>query len=265
MPIDHIDKTRSVLWIVSIDAIGHADVGRVHQERRGPADERQVLRRGVEVVATIGAGGDLRPAPTRGQNIGARTGGGRVGVCAGNHEIERTARIVPTSDELGVGETLVNDHPSHRVGERDVAADIEAQPDVSPLRGAGSPRIDRHESGAIAHTTQEVMEEDGMRLASVGAPEDHHVGLLNLAIGRGSSSGSEHCRQTGDAWSVSSPITAVDVVAAHHHAGELLCHEVHLIGGLGTAEHPKPVGPKSPSFRKPGSGSIESLIPRRRP
>src|SRR5438105_859819 len=76
-----------------------------------------------------------------------------------------------------------------------------------------------------------------MGLARVRTPEDDQLGLLSLAVGRGPSSGSEHCRQTGDAWSVSSSVAAVDVVAVHDRARELLRHEVHLIGGLRAAEH----------------------------
>src|ERR1700682_1976389 len=95
------------------------------------------------------------------------------------------------------------------------------------------------------------MEKDRVRLASVRAPEDDQVRLLSLAVRRGSSSGSEHCRQTGDAWSVSSPVAAVDVVAVHDCARELLGHKVHLVRRLRTAEHAESVGALVPGGGKP--------------
>src|ERR1700716_1745418 len=133
-------------------------------------------------------------------------------------------------DELGVGQTLMDDLPRHGVGERDVAANVEAEPDVGPLSGARATRVDGHETGTVTDPTQQVMEEDRMRLASVRAPKDHEVRLFNFAVGRSSSPGSEHCRQTRHAWSVSSSVAAVDVVAAHDNARELLRNEVHLVG-----------------------------------
>src|SRR5882757_10902359 len=106
------------------------------------------------------------------------------------------------------------------------------------------------------------MEEDGMSLACVRAPQDDEVGFLSLAVRRGSSSGSEHCRQTGDAWSVSSPVAAVDVVAVHRGPRELLSHEVHLVGRLGAAENPESIGALGPRRGETGRRSLERLLPR---
>src|SRR5882762_4624346 len=108
------------------------------------------------------------------------------------------------------------------------------------------------------------MEEDRVSLTGVRAPEDDEVGLLSLAIRRGSSSGSEHRRQTGDARSVSSPVAAVDVVAVHRGPRELLSHEVHLVGRLGAAEHSESVRALGPRRGETGCRSLERLLPRSR-
>src|SRR6266566_7028098 len=84
------------------------------------------------------------------------------------------------------------------------------------------------------------MEKDRVGLAGVRTPQDDHVRVLSLAVGRRPASGSEHCRQTGDAGGVSSPVAAVDVVRMHHDARELLGHEVHLVCRL-LLEKKKPI------------------------
>src|ERR1700686_1124740 len=105
------------------------------------------------------------------------------------------------------------------------------------------------------------MEKDRVRLASVRAPEDDQVRLLSLAVRRGSSSGSEHCRQTGDAWSVSSPVAAVDVVAVHDDPRELLRVVVHLVALFRAAEHAEGIGSLVSRRGKAGRGPLERLIP----
>ena len=68
------------------------------------------------------------------------------------------------------------------VRERDVGADVEAQPDVGPFGDARPARVDRVQAGAVADAAEEVMEEDRMRLAGVAAPQDDHVRLFDLPI-----------------------------------------------------------------------------------
>jgi len=86
------------------------------------------------------------------------------------------------ADELGVVEPGRDDLAADRVGQGDVRADIEAEPDVSPLRRRRPARIDGVEPGAVADAAQEVMEEDRMRLPGIAAPEDDQVRLLDLTI-----------------------------------------------------------------------------------
>jgi hypothetical protein len=85
-------------------------------------------------------------------------------------------------DELVVGEAGMDDLPGDPVRERDVAADIEAEPDVGPLGRARPARVDRVQPGAVVDAAQEVMEEDRVRLSGVRAPEDDQLGLLDLTI-----------------------------------------------------------------------------------
>ena len=68
------------------------------------------------------------------------------------------------------------------VRQGDVAADIEAEPEVGPLGGARPARVDRDEPGAVADAAQQVMEEDRMRLPGIAAPEQDQIGLLDLTI-----------------------------------------------------------------------------------
>jgi len=76
------------------------------------------------------------------------------------------------------------------------------------------------------------MEEDRMRFSRVRPPKNDQVGFLNLLIRVRASAGSENRRQTGDAWSVSGPVAAIDVVAAHDGSSELLGEVIQLVGRL---------------------------------
>src|SRR6476659_11509358 len=103
-----------------------------------------------------------------------------------------------------------------------------------------------------------------MGFTGVRPPQEDHIGLLDLLVGAGAAPGPEHCRQTDDAGSVASPVAAIDVVRADDAAGELLCHEVHLVGRLRAAEQAERVRAASGDrVAEPARGSIEGLIPRR--
>jgi hypothetical protein len=85
-------------------------------------------------------------------------------------------------DELAVLQTRRDDLPSDRVGEGDVAADVDAEPDVGPLGRARPPRIDGEQPRPVIDAAEEVVEEDRMRLAGVRAPQDDEVCLLGLSV-----------------------------------------------------------------------------------
>jgi len=76
----------------------------------------------------------------------------------------------------------VDDLARDRVGQRDVAADVEAEPPIRPFGRVGPARVDRVEPGAVADAAQEVVEEDRVRLPGVAAPEDDQIGLLGLTV-----------------------------------------------------------------------------------
>ena len=85
-------------------------------------------------------------------------------------------------DEGLVLEARGDDLSTDGVRQGDVAADVEAEPDVGPLGGARPARVDRVEAGAVPNATEEVVEEDRMRLAGIAAPEDDQIGVLDLTI-----------------------------------------------------------------------------------
>src|SRR5579863_9211041 len=101
------------------------------------------------------------------------------------------------------------------------------------LRVAG---IDDIHLRPVPNALEHVVEEDRMRSPCVGTPKQDDVRLFDLAVGAGAPARPENRRQTDDAGGVSSTVTAVDIVAAHRHACELLRQVVHLVRGLRTTE-----------------------------
>ena len=85
-------------------------------------------------------------------------------------------------DELAVLESGGDDLAPDRVGEGDVAADVEPEPTVGPFRAARSARVDRVQARASADALEDVVEEDRMRLAGVAAPQDDQVRLFDLLV-----------------------------------------------------------------------------------
>ena len=85
-------------------------------------------------------------------------------------------------DELGVGQSRVDDLSSDGVCQRDVAADVEAEPRVGPFGGARPSRVNREQACPVADAAQQVVEEDRMRLSGIAAPENDQIGLLDLTI-----------------------------------------------------------------------------------
>jgi len=76
-----------------------------------------------------------------------------------------------------------------------------------------------------------------MRFPGVRSPQQDDVGVFNFAIRACPAACSEYRRQTGDAWGVSSPVAAINIVRAHDAAGEFLRSIVQFVGGLGATEH----------------------------
>ena len=216
-----------------------------------PAEQRQVDE-GEHVVDTVVVLGDAeRPADLR--PVGAGVGMGELADrLDGNSGDLRAALERPlldrcrvlgeagraALDEDRVDEPGVDDLAGDRVRQRDVGADLEAEPDIRELRRRAAARVDDVELGAVAHTLQHVVEEDRMRVARVRAPHHDDIGVLDLRVRRGATASSEHCGQTDHAGSVSSAVAGVDVVGAGCDASQLLDDEVHLVGRLRAREEP---------------------------
>jgi len=152
------------------------------------AEQRQVDERQDVVDAVVVLGDPEGPAHlgARGAGVGVRQLADRVGrdprdgtaalqgplLDRGGVLGEAAGRAL---DEVAAHEAGVDDLTGDGVRERDVGADVEAQPQVRPLRRLGAPGVDHVELGAVAHPLEHVVEEDGVRAAGVGAPQHDHV------------------------------------------------------------------------------------------
>jgi len=115
----------------------------------------------------------------------------------------------------------------------------------------------------VTHTLQNMMEKDGMSFTRVRSPKKNDVRLFDFAVGAGAPSRTENRRQTGDARGVSSPVTAINVVAADDRADEFLRDVIKLIGGFGAAEHAEGARSVLANFAADGiRNTIESFFPR---
>jgi len=101
-----------------------------------------------------------------------------------------------------------------------------------------------------------------MGLAGVRTPQENDIRVFDLSVRVGSATGAEYRRQTDDAWGMSSPVAAVDVVAADYTAGELLRQVVHFVAGFRTAEHAERVRTMAIDSCPEAAGSpIEGFVP----
>ena len=163
-----------------------ADVtGQQHQ-----VDERQDVVDRVVVLGDAERPADHRPR-RRGERVGQLADGlGRdAGLALGVLErvrldlglvgVEVDGRAL---DELAVLEAGRDDLAGHRVGQGDVAADVEPEPAVGPFGGGRPARVDRVQARALADALEHVVEEDRMRLAGVAAPQDDQVRVLDLTV-----------------------------------------------------------------------------------
>ena len=82
------------------------------------------------------------------------------------------------------------------------------------------------------------MEEDRVGIARIRPPQDDYVSFFQGLVGTRAASRSEDRRQTDDAGSVSSAVTAVNIVTADYRASDFLRHKIHLVRRLRTTKHP---------------------------
>jgi hypothetical protein len=76
----------------------------------------------------------------------------------------------------------VDDLAGHRVGQGDVAPDVEPEPQVGPFGRARPARVDRDQPGAAVDPAEQVVEEDRVGLAGVAAPQEDEIRLLDLTV-----------------------------------------------------------------------------------
>jgi hypothetical protein len=76
----------------------------------------------------------------------------------------------------------VDDLAGDGVGESDVRADVQPEPQIGPLRGRRTAGIDDVELRAVMDALQNVVEVDRVRVTRVGAPEDDDIRLLYFLI-----------------------------------------------------------------------------------
>ncbi len=139
---------------------------------------------------------------------------------------------------------------------------MQTQPGICPLGRTGTTRVNDIEPRPTSDPLQHMMEKDRVRVARIRAPQDDQVGFLDLPIGTGAASSPKYRRQTGDAGRVSRPVTTVNIVTPHDHAGEFLGHEIRLIARLRAAKQPERL--RSPRHAPPGSPALRGRGPRPR-
>ncbi len=85
-------------------------------------------------------------------------------------------------DERVVLQVVHDDLARDRVGQRDVGADVDAQPQVAPLGRFGAPGVDHDQGRSLVDRLQDTVEEDGVCGSRIGAPQQDEVGVLDLLI-----------------------------------------------------------------------------------
>ena len=177
----------------------------------------------------------------------------------------RSVGVKPGGGPLDKGpvlESRSDDFPAHGVGQDDVRAHVEPEPDIRPTRRIAPAWIDDPEPGALVDCLQYVVKEDGMSLTRVRPPEQDEVGILDLAIGTSCATRTKNRRQTDDAGGVSSAVATVDVVRANDHPGKFLGQEIQLVRGLRATEYAE--GLRAVFLHraaKAGGGAVKGFLP----
>ena len=154
------------------------------------ADQRQDVVDGVVVLRDPERPADHRPVG-RGEGVRGladrrrRDAGLALGVGEGVRLDVRPVGLEARGgvvDERLVLEPGLDDLAGHRVGQGDVAADVEAEPQVGPFGGRRPARVDRDEPRPAVDALQQVVEEDRVGLAGVAAPQEDEIRLLDLTV-----------------------------------------------------------------------------------
>ena len=85
-------------------------------------------------------------------------------------------------DERVVLQVVHDDLARDRVRQRDVGADVDAQPQVAPFGRLGPARIHHDHLGSVVDALENVVEEDRMRRTRVRPPQQDEIGVLDLLV-----------------------------------------------------------------------------------
>ena len=108
------------------------------------------------------------------------------------------------------------------------------------------------------------MEKDRVGFARIRAPEHGDLRVLDFLVGTSAAANAKNRRQTDDTWSMSGPVTTVDVVAAKDGAGKFLGDVVQFVRRFRTTENPKRLGPVLVnSSLESGGRARQRLVPTR--
>ena len=124
-----------------------------------------------------------------------------------------------------------------------VGARTQAQMQTGAARHVYLARVGDDEVGTPAQRLLDVQRPDGMRLARVGADNEHRLGLFQVDERVGHGAAAQRLGQTGDGGGMAEAGAVVDVVGAHHGAHELLEDVVLFVGAAGRRETGDSVGP----------------------
>ena len=185
-------------------------------DERQDVVDRVVMLRDAErpaKLSTVRAAHRYAPA-SESRQPEPRSRARRTPACRARPPLDRHRIPRSTVDKRLVTQSGRDDLAPDGVGQRHVGPDVEPEPEISPLRRRGPPWIDHDELCPVADPLQHVMKVDRVCLTRIRAPENDEVGFLDLSIGTRPATRSKYCRQTDDTGSVSSAVTAIDVVGA---------------------------------------------------
>ena len=169
----------------------------------------------------------------------------------------------PAIHEPVVRQTLRHHDVRHGVEQRHVRPRIRTQPQVGVVAHVNPARVDHDQLGSAFHH-RPPHPRRRHRMVRRGIASHHHqaAGVLVVSVGVARRPAAQRGEHRSHRRRVAQPRAVVDVVAAHHQAGELLLHVAVFIGGLGGAQRSKSLAAIVGQAR---GHQVQRLIPRRLP
>ena len=115
---------------------------------------------------------------------------------AGQLRFRRERHVIASGGprhERFVHQPGLDDLAADGIRQRDVGADIDAEPRVGLLCRRRAPRVSRVQPGAAPDALQHVMEEDRVHFTRVRPPQHEQVGVFLLPVGAGAASIAPAC------------------------------------------------------------------------